>query len=222
MASSTQLPRADHHQNVTRKRSVTTAIGMAISQGTADQDVDQGLAQWIVTAEAAVAADTHALDHQEEKTGDATTEIKGEDRQIAVNEEAMIARTVSTATVPEDVMIVVAAVVGIVQTNGGPNTTIGDQKVRAVRRTEEEGRETALEEEVLMSVKTTGDLNPEKRAKETREKMKSLSSTTSPKASIRKRMTSAKSSRTILSRLAMTLAVNRTIELFGQRIQLLA
>ena len=143
-------------ESVTQKQSATTAISTAILRGTADQDVGQGPAHSIVIAE----ADTPVLDHQEMK-GDVTTEMTGEDRQIAtVNVEAMNARTATTAIVGEDVMIVAA---GTVQTNGGPNTTIGDQGVGVLRRTEEEGKETALGEKVLKTVKTTEeDLIPEK------------------------------------------------------------
>ena len=143
--------------SVIRKRSATTAIGTAISPGTADQDVDQGLAHSIVIA----AVDTLAPDPQE-MTGDATTEMKGGDLQIAtvIVVIAMTARKAMTVTAEEDAMIAVAATV---QTSGGPNITTGNRGVRVEKRTEGEEKEIALGAEVLMKTKTTGgDLNPEK------------------------------------------------------------
>ena len=149
-------------ESATLTQSATTVINTDILLGTVDQEEDQDLAHSIVIAE----ADTHALDHQEMK-GDVITEMTGEDRQTAtVSVEAMNARKATTVIVEEDVMIVV---VGTVQTNGGPNTTIGDQGVGVQSRTEEEGKETAQGEKVLTIVKTVEeDLNPEKRVSFTR------------------------------------------------------
>ena len=140
---------------MTRKQSASTAIGTGISHVTAE-DADQGLAHTIVNAE----IDTPAPDLQE-RTGDATTEKKGEDHRIAtvIVVKAMTARIVMTVEVV-DAMIAVAVTV---QISGEPSTMIGDRGVGVERRTEEEGKEIALDAEVLMRTRTTGgDLVPEK------------------------------------------------------------
>ena len=135
--------------NAIRKLSASIVIGTDILQGTADKDVDQDLVHSIASA-----ADTLALDHLG-MIGDVTTEMKGEDHQIAIVTvvKAMTAMIAETAT---EVAMIVGAVT--VQTSGEPSTMTEGLEAGALRKTGEEEKEIAQDAEVLMSVKTTEEV----------------------------------------------------------------
>jgi len=182
--SMTHSAHADLHRNAIRKLSASIVIGTDILQGTADKDVDQDLVHSIASA-----ADTLALDHLG-MIGDVTTEMKGEDHQIAIVTvvKAMTAMIAETAT---EVAMIVGAVT--VQTSGEPSTMTEGLEAGALRKTGEEEKEIAQDAEVLMSVKTTEEvILLEKQVPETRERKKSQSLMMNPKATIKRRLMSVK------------------------------
>ena len=141
---------------MTPKRNATTVTSLVISQETADQDVDQGLFQWTVTA---AEADIHVPGHQEK---DATIETIEEDHLIVAETAMIVEMAMTVITGLTDAMTVtVQNAVGTAQIvmakmSGVQGMTTEERRAEAERRIEEEER--VQDVEVLKSEMRRGDL----------------------------------------------------------------